>query len=256
MFNLLINKMLLTSVSKLKIAATSFILCAAFFGFGAVTGNAQQKPVKYGDVVNLKNAFEGKFISYLDTRGRVMDKNTVKRSTDKNPVAAFKGVAENLFVSTHKTPNRDNGSGSWKIVSAGKKNPGEPLVSGDKIYLSNMYPYGGYLDVYNQSLPIFTSFVAETHADFPVFTSTTPNRVPNSSTWTVAKTNGGDIKEGDVITLQSNLVPTMYLETSGNVWDTRGPFEEYKQDSMYMVWVSTKDKLHDQSGNWQIMLKK
>lgn len=237
MFNLLINKMLLTSVSKLKIAATSFILCAAFLGFGAATGNAQ---IKIGDVVNLQSS-SYKRITYLDTRGRVQDK----------PV--FKGVSENVFVSTHTSPNRDKGSGSWKIVSAANKKDGDTLVYGDKVYLLNMYPGAGYLDVWGQKVDPM-GFIQDAHADYTVFTSTSNNRKDGSGTWIVSGgANNTPVKESDMIKLESSLLPKFFLHTSGFVTDPNGPFKEYAGSEL-MIWVSD----HNVSGNeqWKIMLKK
>lgn len=237
MFNLLINKMLLTPVSKLKIAVTSFILCAAFLGFGAVTGNAQ---IKIGNVVNLQNSSYNK-IAYLDTRGRVMDK------------PEFKGVSENVFVSTHTSPNRDKGSGSWKIVSAAGKRDGETLVYGDKIYLLNMYPGVGYLDVWGQKVPALR-FIDDKHADFTTFTSTSNNRENGSGTWIVSGgANNTPVKESDTIKLESSFMPKHFLHASGFVTDPRGPFKEYA-GSEIMVWVS--DHNVGNNSQWKITLKK
>lgn len=201
------------------------------------TGNAQ---IKIGDVVNLQGSF-GKTTTYLDTRGRVMDK------TD------FKGVSENVFVSTHTSPDRDKGSGSWKIVSAANKKDGETLVYGDKIYLLNMYSGAGYLDVWGQKVERL-NFIQDAYADFTVFTSTSKNRENGSGTWIVSGgANNATVKEGDTIKLESSLKPKHYLHTAGNVTDGRGPFKEYA-GNVFMVWVS--DHAGGGSETWKITRRK
>ncbi len=90
--------------------------------------------IKIGSIVHLRNQFSDE-AGYLDAWGLVKNKSE------------FSIVpTELMFVSTHPNPNRENGSGSWEIVSATGKKDGEPLVYGDKIHLRNMYPDAGYLD--------------------------------------------------------------------------------------------------------------
>jgi hypothetical protein len=200
------------------------------------TGNAQ---IKIGDVVNLQGS-SGK-TTYLETRGRVMDK------------PQFKGVSENVFVSTHTSPDRDKGSGSWKIVSAANKKDGETLVYGDKIHLLNMYSGAGYLDVWSQKIPAF-DWVDPNHADVMTFTSTSKNRENGSGTWTVSGgANNTQVKENDTIRLESSRMPKHYLHTAGNVTDKRGPFQEYA-GNVFMVWVS--DHAVGGTDKWKITLRK
>ncbi len=90
--------------------------------------------IKIGSIVNLQNRYPNDG-SYLDAWGAVWSKPEFSQVP-----------TETMFVSTHNNPNRDNGSGSWEIVSANEKSNGEPLAVGDRIHLKNMYPNAGYLD--------------------------------------------------------------------------------------------------------------
>ena len=56
-------------------------------------------PVRYGDKVKLVNQYSKDYESYLDTYGVVGDTNP-----------------QSLGVRTSPEPNRDNGSGTWKII--------------------------------------------------------------------------------------------------------------------------------------------
>jgi hypothetical protein len=61
--------------------------------------------VRIGDFVHLKN----RRLDYLDTCGRVQDETHFSQ---------FSGTA---LVQTTRKPDRDHGSGTWKIVSADGK---------------------------------------------------------------------------------------------------------------------------------------
>jgi hypothetical protein len=111
-----------------------------------------------------------------------------------------------MFVSTHRNPNRDNGSGSWEIVSEGGKSDGEPLVVGDRIHLKNMFPDAGYLDAcgWVEHLPVFEKFSDHTGA---VFTTRSPNRDNGTGVWVVrsaSQEDGSPVIEGDSIAIESS----------------------------------------------------
>lgn len=126
---------------------------------------AFEKPeIKIGSIVHLKNQYSND-AGYLDAWGRVKDK------------PEFSQVATELkFVSTHRSPNRENGSGSWKIVSATGKEEVETLVYGDEIHLLNMYPGAGYLDNcgWLKDMPVFKDYVKV--EKFAVFTTRSKDR--------------------------------------------------------------------------------
>jgi hypothetical protein len=161
--------------------------------------------IKIGDVIHLKSKFSsGGVEQFLDTQGRVMDYNKEQAKS------------HNLLVVTNKTSNRDNGSGSWKIISHSKKD-GESLLLGDRISLQNMFPYGGYLDeadvMWKEEYTAL--FPNSTQNDYPVFTA---NRATgNSETWVVVGAND-NVKNGtpvaatkSALRLESAAHPKYYL---------------------------------------------
>jgi len=152
-------------------------------------------PIKIGSIVHLQNRSSDDG-SYLDAWGDV----------SSNP-RFWQVPTEVMFVSTHKNPNRDKGSGSWKIVSTDGKTDGESLAVGDRIHLKNMYPNAGYLDAcgWVEHLPMFRSYSSQSGT---VFTTNSPDRDSGSGTWTVrsaTRPDGNLISEGDSIALESNL---------------------------------------------------
>src|SRR5687767_2306381 len=85
--------------------------------------------IKYGDQIHLQNGYNSWQGGYLDTNGHS---------------AASGGK---YSVSTADTPTRGKGTGTWEILSAAGKTVGQPVISGDLIYLRNLYGGdGGYLD--------------------------------------------------------------------------------------------------------------
>ncbi len=159
-----------------------------------LVATSDQKAIKIGSIVNLQNRYPNDG-SYLDAWGAVYSKPEFRRVP-----------TETMFVSTHNDPDRDNGSGSWEIVSANGKDNGEPLVVGDRIHLKNMYPGGGYLDAcgWTEHLRVFEKFVDQTGA---VFTTRSPNRDNGTGIWIVrsgAQPDGTPIAEGDSIAIESS----------------------------------------------------
>lgn len=156
-----------------------------------------------------------------------------------------------MFVSTHYNPNRDNGSGSWEIVSATGKSSGEPLVVGDRIHLRNKFPDAGYLDAcgWVEHLSAFKDFKDQTGA---VFTTQSPNRDYGTGTWIVrsaTESDGSPILEGDSIALENGFIVVVmgkvykggFLNVSGNVKDIPS-FSDYDGSSL----VFSQDRPSDQ----------
>ncbi|HMS42561.1 MAG TPA: winged helix-turn-helix domain-containing protein [Pyrinomonadaceae bacterium] len=150
--------------------------------------------IKIGSIVHLQNRYPNDG-SYLDAWGAVWSKPEFKQIP-----------TETMFVSTHNNPNRDNGSGSWEIVSANGKSKGESLAVGDRIHLKNMYPNAGYLDAcgWIEHLPVFEKFSDQTGA---VFTTKTPNRDNGTGVWIIrsaTEADGTQVLEGDSIAIESS----------------------------------------------------
>ncbi|WP_438030585.1 hypothetical protein [Sorangium sp. So ce233] len=91
--------------------------------------------LKYGDKVHIQNSYNDWQGGYLDTCG--------------NSDTGIK-----YGVSTSATPTRAVGTGTWEILSATGKASGQEVLSGDIIYLKNLYGgNGGYLDACGHASP-------------------------------------------------------------------------------------------------------
>ncbi len=150
--------------------------------------------IKIGSVVHLQNRYPNDG-SYLDAWGAVWSKPEFS-----------KVPTETMFVSTHRSPDRENGSGSWEIVSESGKSDGDPLAVGDRIHLKNMYPDAGYLDAcgWVEHLRVFEKFTDHTGA---VFTTKSPNRDNGTGVWIVRSAtleDGTPVFEGDSIAIESS----------------------------------------------------
>jgi hypothetical protein len=84
--------------------------------------------LKYGDRVHLQNGYSNWQGGYLDTNSPSSDSGAV------------------YGVSTADTPTRDPRTGTWEILSATGKNTGDLVLSGDVVYLRNLYGSGSWLD--------------------------------------------------------------------------------------------------------------
>ena len=199
----------------------------------------ERQQIKIGSIINLQNRYPN-VGGYLDAWGTVFDKPEFAKIT-----------TETMFVSTHYNPNRDNGSGSWEIVSATGKSNGEPLVVGDRIHLRNKFPDAGYLDScgWVADLPIFKDYKDQTTA---IFTTKSPNRDYGSGTWIVrsaAESDGSPVLEGDSIALENGFIVVVkgkvykvgFLNVSGNVKDIPS-FNDYDGASL----VFSQDRPSDQ----------
>lgn len=175
------------------------------------------RQINIGSIVHLQNRYPNDG-SYLDAWGMVWSKPEFKQVP-----------TETMFVSTHDDPNRDNGSGSWEIVSASGKSSGEPLVDGDRIHLKNMYPNAGYLDAcgWTEHLRVFDKFLDQSGA---VFTTRSPNRDNGTGVWIIrsaAEEDGTPVLEGDSIAIESSYFIndkgknriTGFLNVTGKVKD-------------------------------------
>lgn len=155
---------------------------------------ADGKIIRIGAIVHLQNRYPNDG-SYLDAWGAVWSKPEFKQVP-----------TETMFVSTHNNPDRDNGSGSWEIVSASGKSSGESLAVGDRIHLKNMYPNAGYLDAcgWTEHLRVFEKFLDQTGA---VFTTRSPNRDNGTGIWIIrsaTEADGTPVLEGDSIAIESS----------------------------------------------------
>jgi hypothetical protein len=155
---------------------------------------SDKSSIKIGSIVNLQNRYPNDG-SYLDAWGMVWSKPEFRQVP-----------TETMFVSTHDNPNRDNGSGSWEIVSASEKSNGEALAVGDRIHLRNMYPNGGYLDAcgWTEHLRVFDKFSDQSGA---VFTTRSPNRDNGTGIWIIrsaTEADGTPVLQGDSIAIESS----------------------------------------------------
>lgn len=190
--------------------------------------------IKIGSTVNLQNRYPNAG-GYLDAWGQVWSK------------PEFSIVpTETKFVSTHKNPNRENGSGSWEIVSATGKSNGEPLLVGDRVHLKNRYPNGGYLDScgWVRDMPVFKEYTDQMTA---VFTTKSNNRDNGTGTWIIRSTDkpdGSAVLEGDSIALENSfsleengeIRKVGFLDVGGSV-NSIPAFDEH--DGLFLIF--TKD---------------
>ena len=146
----------------------------------------------YGSTYRIQNGYSGWSENYLDTRGEGCEGNL-------------------LCVSTSTNFDRVSGSGTWIISSATGKAVGDPVLSGDQVYLQNQYGagQGGYLDTRGKGCEGNLLCVS---------TATSSNRDSGSGTWRIIKEDsGGNVQEDDVVHLWNG-----WSDWSGGFLDTRG----------------------------------
>lgn len=198
-------------------------------------------PIKIGSVVHLKSGVSDD-AGYLDVWGEIKNK------------PEFKNIPTEIkFVGTHPNPNRENGSGSWKIVSARGKKDGEPLVYGDKIHLQSMFPDGGFLDNcgWIVDMGIFKAFV--NHQKFAVFTTADKDRDRGTGTWIVGSNtefHGNPVLEGHSIALENGFPVGGYLNAQGFVVDIPA-YNDYDGTHLVFIRASTPNP-RPPAGNWII----
>jgi len=117
------------------------------------------QPLTYGSFIYIKNGYNNWNGGFLDVRGNNCEGNY-------------------RCVSTAIVEDRDNGSGTWKIISASGKAEGTPVAALDIIHLKNQWNNGngGYLDICGAGCEGNT---------FCVSTATTSNRNNGSGTWKI-----------------------------------------------------------------------
>ncbi|MEI5099221.1 hypothetical protein RB200_12070 [Streptomyces sp. PmtG] len=140
--------------------------------------------LKYGEQIHLQNGYNSWQGGYLDTNGH----------------SAASGAK--YQVATADSPTRDKGTGTWEILSATGKPSGQPVISGDVVYLRNLYGGdGGYLDT--------NGHAAQEQKDaggrYDVSTSQARDRAAGTGRWRiVAQTShptDGNVRAGDVVHL-------------------------------------------------------
>lgn len=203
----------------------------------------QSNPILVGSIIHLKNGDPAG--GYLDARGWVKDK------------AAFWNVSgsERCFVSTHANRNRERGSGSWRIESAGGKPAGAPLAVGDTIHLLSLAPGVGYLDCcgWIEHLEPFRQYQSDVRCG--VFTTGVPDRDNGTGKWTIQsvhKNDGEPLLEGDVITLENGHPNTGSLVAHGRVTE-QALFAEYAGQQSLVFTAVDKSRM-GQAGRWQFAL--
>lgn len=240
------------SILLIACVGSGFAIFTNYFGRGSGAVNASSRniaavpprqsnnaPINIGTVVHLQNRYPNDG-SYLDAWGAVWSKPEFRQVP-----------TETMFVSTHIEPNRDNGSGSWEIVSATAKDVGEQLVVGDRIHIRNVYPNAGYLDAcgWTEHLPVFEKFLDQSGA---VFTTRSPNRDNGTGVWILRSatlTDGTPIFEGDSIAIESSYYindrgenrVSGFLNVAGKVSDIPA-FSDYQGSKL----VFTKTLSYDQ----------
>ena len=172
----------------------------------------------YGGTYHIQNGFENWQGGYLDT--------------------CYGAAAPNKYqVSTSSSTDRANqGTGSWKIVSASGKADGTLVLYGDVFHLQNQYESnGGYLD---------TCFHADTPNKYQVSTSDSRDRASGSGKWKImsatGKANGTPVLSNDVLHLQNQF------NGNGGYLDTC-----FYADKPNKYKVSTSDSSNRASGSGQ-----
>ena len=206
------------------------------------------REIQIGSIIHLQNGAPGG--GYLETHGRVQDKPVITKWQDPRIRS---------LVMTHEIPNRDTGSGSWRVLSAAGKATGKPLAVGDKIHLLNMYPGAGYLDSF-EWVPNLEPF-----KDFPmtigVFTADTPTRGGGpSGTWiarsAAGKPDGEPVSDGDAIYLENAYPGAGFLHSWAKDKVTDHPlFKEYTGNQKF-VFTAVVPQPDYGSRHWTIVLRR
>ncbi|POX42380.1 hypothetical protein C3486_05055 [Streptomyces sp. Ru73] len=155
--------------------------------------------LKYGDRIHLQNGYQNGQGGYLDSNGN----------------AGYAGAK--YGVSTADSPNRAKGTGTWEILSASGKASGQPVRSGDLIYLRNLYGGdGGYLDTNSAA----TDGQQQAGARWDVTTSQAKDRATGTGRWRIfAQTSSPadqQVRFGDTVLLWNTYGDHGgFLETNG-----------------------------------------
>ncbi|MFB8766785.1 hypothetical protein VSQ78_03655 [Nocardiopsis alba] len=157
--------------------------------------------IKYGDLIHLLNGYNDWAGGYLDTNGH-------------RPAPAKYGV------STADTPTRGPGTGTWEVLSAEGKADGTAVISGDVVYLRNLYQDdGGYLDTNGHA----SDDQKRSGGRYDVSTSPGKDRGEGTGRWRIfAQTSSPTdqaVRLGDVLLLRNLYGSGSFLETNS----TAGP---------------------------------
>ncbi|MFF1375931.1 hypothetical protein [Streptomyces sp. NPDC058308] len=165
--------------------------------------------LKYGDQIHLQNGYNGWQGGYLDTNGH------------------SSAAGGKYQVSTTDTPSRGKGTGTWEILSASGKSTGQPVVSGDVVYLRNQYGGdGGYLDTNGHASDVQKTAGAK----YDVSTSEARDRATGTGRWRIfARTSSPadqNVRAGDVVHLW-NLYGDNggFLETNNTTTAVGGKYD-------------------------------
>lgn len=213
------------------------------------------REIKIGSIIHLENKFTNG--GFLETRGSISDIPVITK---------FPYTHGRSFVFTHEKNDRFRGSGSWEIISVnGARKSGDPLASGDEIYLLNKHTGAGYLDTFEWVRNL------EPFEDYPmtigVFTASVPDRGGGlSGTWIVELMNGDKvassgkkISAGDTIRLKNKYPSAGYLHTWEEVTHhplvVNGvhPFHAYDGQRLF-VFTSDSAPSGEGSNKWTITL--
>jgi len=189
--------------------------------------------IKYGDVVFLINQYGADTggATYLDTWG-----------------GASQG-AGGFGVETSPYPNRDSGSGIWRVDSAEGKEANTTVQFGDKVHLYNLYKLkGGYLETYGGSKQKAQPGAAM--GSYGVETSPSHDRVDGTSKWELKSARN---KSSQVPIIDHAMVSLVnqYAKGNGGYLDS---FGGSKQSGGYGVETSSDPERHNGSGTWMMVL--
>ncbi|MFD9122335.1 hypothetical protein ACFU6M_13600 [Streptomyces bottropensis] len=165
--------------------------------------------LKYGDRIHLQNGYNNWQGGYLDTNGHA-----------SNSGAKYE-------VSTTDTPNRGTGTGTWEVLSASGKPAGTAVVTGDLIYLRNLYGGdGGYLDTNNHA----TTDQKNAGGKYDVSTSQNRDRAEGTGRWRIfAQTSSPldqSVRVGDTVHLFNTYDDNGgFLETNHNSTASGGKYD-------------------------------
>ncbi len=199
--------------------------------------NVKAQTLNYGDVIHLQNGWNKYSGGFLDTRGYQKD---------------FEKTGNHLCVSTAISEDRDNGSGTWKVISASGKAIGSPVLTGDNIHLLNQWnnENGGYLDTRG-----YQKDFARTGNHLCVSTAISENRDNGSGTWkisSIGKANGTPVSDNLEIQLKNG-----WNKFSGGFLDTRGYQKDYAQTGNHLcVSTAISENRDNGSGTWKVKIIK
>ncbi|MFH8408110.1 hypothetical protein ACH4FX_25415 [Streptomyces sp. NPDC018019] len=165
--------------------------------------------LRYGDQIHLQNGYNGWQGGYLDTNGH------------------SSAAGGKYQVSTADTPARGKGTGTWEIHSATGKPSGQPVVSGDLVYLRNLYGGdGGYLDSNGHA----SAAQKNSGALYDVSTSQSRDRAAGTGRWRIFARSSSpadrNVRVGDVVHLWNTYGDNGgFLETNGHSTASGGKYD-------------------------------